>query len=159
EGSEAVDDRIVITNSRPETSAMGVSSTNDITTRSTPSFELQANALLMAPPSARQVSQRRLTPGGAAQAQVAISSAAGGSRSAVSRWRNMRGLPRVKARGAVGDGGSTVKRLHGAPGRTSRGGRGERAGELRVTGECAGTVVHDVDRVAVLPARDRAVAG
>src|SRR5262249_14774574 len=66
----------VTTNSRPVTSAIGVSSTNDSTSCSLPAFTLQANVLFMTPPSARQWSQRRFKPGVAAEAADEISRAA-----------------------------------------------------------------------------------
>src|SRR5262245_57442193 len=86
-GSAGAAALIPMLNASPETSGIGASSTNDRMARSAPTFVLQANVLFMTPPSAKQLSQRMLTPGGveAAEAAVLISETASGTKSAVRR--------------------------------------------------------------------------
>src|SRR5262249_52677339 len=50
--------------SMPLTSSIGDASSMDATSRSSPTFVSHANALFWTPPSAKQLSQRRFTPGG-----------------------------------------------------------------------------------------------
>src|SRR5262249_9374786 len=59
----------------PETSGIGLSSTNDRMARSEPVLLLHANVLFAVPPSSKQLSQRMFTPGGVVAAWAVAASA------------------------------------------------------------------------------------